>query len=374
MRLTKHLAITLAFVLLLTSCGASSIGGGRAANEVIDPASELRDGKLVVTFFDVGQADCILVQLGDHNMLIDAGDQDDDALVSFLLAQRKVTDLDYLVATHPHADHIGAIDTVIKNMTEIHKIIAPNVSATTVVFRHFFRAMVERNLRVYVPKAGENFEFGEASIKILAPNGEAYEDLNNYSIVMRLNYKDVSFLFAGDAEALSEREQLDAGWELGADVLKVGHHGSHSSTTSKYLSAVSPSYAVISCGAGNDYGHPHNETLKSLKDTGVSVLRTDLNGSIIFSTDGEDLKVYSERGVVYQPSVSPSVDPAASDTAERDGASDISKTAPYIANKKSKVFHLPSCKSLPSAQNRISYESRDSAVKDGYRPCPQCQP
>ncbi|MCL6635885.1 MAG: MBL fold metallo-hydrolase, partial [Peptococcaceae bacterium] len=253
-------------------------------------------GALRVHFLDVGQGDAILVQFPDgRNMLVDAGKNDSAAAVTGYLKKNGVSRLDFLVGTHPHEDHIGSLDAVIKNF-ETGQVLMPRATATTQTFRDVLAAVEKKGLQIRTAKAGVDIlEGGEFSARILAPNGSGYESLNNYSAVIKVKYRDVAFLLTGDAEELSEKEMLEAGADLRAQVLKVGHHGSSSSTSAAFLKAVSPRYAVISVGAGNDYRHPHQVTLDRLKKAGVSVLRTDQKGTIVFSTDGREIAVTTEK-------------------------------------------------------------------------------
>ncbi|HHU31459.1 MAG TPA: MBL fold metallo-hydrolase [Clostridia bacterium] len=246
-------------------------------------------GQLKVHFLDVGQADSILVQSREHFMLIDAGNNNDAEFIVKYLKDQGVTKLDYVIGTHPHEDHIGSLDVVIDTF-EIGKVFMPKVTHTTKTFEDVLLAIQNKSLKINSPEPGSVFVLGDAEFTILAPNSKSYKDLNNYSLVIKLVHGKNSFLFTGDAEDVSEKEILEAGWDVVSDVLKVGHHGSSSSTTSVFLNEVNPTYAVISLGEGNDYGHPHKETLAKLTKKGVKIFRTDQQGTIIASSDGQTLK------------------------------------------------------------------------------------
>lgn len=255
-----------------------------------------RTDTLKVHFLDVGQGDSILVQLPNgKNMLVDAGKNDSASTIINYLKSNGIKRIDYLVGTHPHEDHIGSMDAVIKNF-EIGEVLMPKATTNTQTFRDVLTAVKSKGLQINTAKAGVSMlEDGNLSVKLLAPCGTTYADLNNYSAVIKVKYGDIGFLLSGDAEALSEKEILASGADVKAQVLKVGHHGSNSSTSPEFLKAVSPKYAVISVGAGNDYHHPHDVTLNKLNKAGVTVLRTDEKGTIVFSTDGKEYTVTSTR-------------------------------------------------------------------------------
>jgi competence protein ComEC len=276
----------LTLLLILTACGVSTTEIETAPETV-----EQSEGNLNVHFLDVGQADCVLIQAPTgENMLIDAGNNADaDTIVSYLNTQG-VKKVDVLIGTHPHEDHIGSLDTVIDTF-EIGKIYMPKVTHNTKTFQDVLIAIKNKGLKISTAFGGTSINFSPAmKVEMVAPNSSKYESLNNYSAVIKFTYGKTSFLFTGDAEEVSENEMLAQKYDLKADVLKVGHHGSSSSTTESFLKAVSPKYAVISVGKGNDYGHPHKEVLKRLLDGDICVLRTDELGTIIFTTDGENLR------------------------------------------------------------------------------------
>lgn len=262
-------------------------------------------GKLTVHFLDVGQADSILVQLpNNQTMLIDAGNNDDANFVVSYLEKLGVKKVDYLVGTHPHEDHIGGLDAVIKCF-DIGKVIMPKKTNHTDTFKDVLVAIKDKGLKITKAEAGQVLlNEKDLNIAMIAPGSSSYDDLNNYSAVIKVTFGKISFLFEGDAEEFSEFEMLASSHSLKADVLKVGHHGSSSSTSTQFLKAVDPRYAVISVGAGNDYGHPHHETLDKLKNAGVKIYRTDKDGTLIFKSDGTKITVTkSDQG---HPANSPS--------------------------------------------------------------------
>lgn len=249
------------------------------------------NNKMRVHFLDVGQADCILIQMpDDKSMLIDAGNNADEANIVSYIKSLGINKIDILIGTHPHADHIGGMDAVI-NSFDIGKIYMPKVSNNTKAFERVLLAIKSKGLKVSSAKAGTVLDAGPSvKAEILAPNNTSYKELNNYSVVVRIAFGSTAFLFTGDAEKESEDEMLLNGFDVKSTVLKVGHHGSTSSTTAKFLKAVSPKYAVISTGEGNDYGHPHRETLDRLKKAKIQIYRTDKSGTIVFTSDGSVVK------------------------------------------------------------------------------------
>jgi competence protein ComEC len=252
---------------------------------------------LTVHFVDVGQADCILVRTpGGHSMLVDAGNNADADTVTSYLAKQGVKRLDVLVGTHPHEDHIGGLDVVIQQY-QIGQIYMPKVRTNTKTFRDVLLAIKTKGLKVKSPIPGFNIDLDPTvNVQILAPNSPRYKDLNNYSIVLKVTYNKTSFLLTGDAERESENEMLlSSAVSPKADVLKVGHHGSNSSTSAAFLKAVAPKYAVICVGKDNKYGHPSQTTINRLKRAGVKIYRTDLNGNIIAKSDGQKIVIKTTK-------------------------------------------------------------------------------
>ena len=255
---------------------------------------------LAVHFIDVGQGDCIFVQTptGD-SLLIDAGENGNEEKVISYLAQYGDDTLEYVVATHPHSDHIGALDGVLGAYT-VQNILMPRLTEsntpTNSSYKNFLKAVKASKAKVIAAKAGYTFSLGKGTCTVLAPT-EQTDDLNNLSVVLRLDWGETSFLFTGDAEKTEERTILNGKYAdlLDADVLKMGHHGSRTSSSASFLKAVSPRYCVISCGEDNDYGHPHKETLQKLEKLSIDPYRTDLSGSIRFYSDGITLSVESDK-------------------------------------------------------------------------------
>lgn len=329
-------------------------------------------GELKVHFLDVGQADSILVQLPNgQTMLIDAGNNSDADFIVSYIKKAGIKKIDYLVGTHPHEDHIGGLDAVIKDF-EIGKVIMPNKTHTTATFKDVLTAIQNKGLKITKAEAGKVIlDENGLSIAILAPSGSSYEDLNNYSVVIRVTFGKTSFLFTGDAEDISESEMLARSISLKADILKVGHHGSNSSTSKAFLKAVDPTYAVISVGTDNDYGHPTPETINKLKDAGVETYRTDKDGTLIFTSDGKTISIsksdlwHSDKGAVSSTG-SATVVPSAP----------IKSETEYVGSINSDKFHYPNCSGAKKIKpaNLVTFKSKADAEAQGYVPCKICKP
>lgn len=240
-----------------------------------------------VHFLDVGQGDATLITCDGHAMLIDAGDDTKGTAIQNYLKKQKIKSLDYLILTHPDADHIGGAPVIITKF-EIAKVFVSNFEKDNSTYRKLIQALDDNNLKSSTPAVKSKYSLGTAEFTILAPN-DTYETPNDSSIALLMKNGKNSFLFTGDAEATAEMDILANGIDISADVYKVGHHGSRSSTSQRFFKAVKPDYAVISCGEGNSYGHPHAETLNTLRTNGVAVYRTDEDGTIIATSDGKTI-------------------------------------------------------------------------------------
>ena len=364
-RLTA-LALAAALALGLGACDASGLPGlpnGGSAD--VTPSSAASAGQtldenapLQVHFIDVGQALSVLVECDGQFMLYDGGNVDDGSLVVSYLQQQGVEELQYVFCSHAHEDHVGGLAAALAYFPA-HHVYAPVTEADTKCFRDFVKYTQQQGLSVEVPAAGTVWQLGSATVTQLGPVAQ-YSDTNDTSIVLRIDYGSTSFLLTGDMEADAERDLVNTGANLKADVLQVGHHGSSTSTSYLFLNSVLPEMGVISCGANNKYGHPHEETLSILRDAGVDVYRTDLLGTITIGSDGRNYTVGTEH-TATDAQLNPT-DPAASGTAQQG----------YIGNVNSKKFHLPSCPNLPAEKNQILFSSYDEAVAAGYTPCGTC--
>lgn len=263
-------------------------------NDTQDTTSTVT-GNLIVDYIDVGQGDSILIRQGEATMLIDGGTSEcKEDLLAFLKAEN-VDRFEYIIGTHPHEDHIGSLDDVI-NAYDFDTILFPKVTSTTKTFENLVLAVQNRQKKFTTPVVGTEYTLGEAKFEILAPNSSKYTSTNDYSIVIKLTYGENVFLFTGDAETSSEEEILNNNVDISADVLKLGHHGSTTSTSKKFLDAVNPKYAVISVGYDNSYKHPTKTTMEKLEDKNISVYRTDEQGTIECISDGKNITFNVEPG------------------------------------------------------------------------------
>ena len=370
-------------------------------------------GTLTVTWLDVGQGDAAVIQCGGQSMLIDGGKPEKSSYIYAWLQQHGLSFLDVIVATHVDADHIGGLSGAL-NYASVGTAYCPVTTGTTETFQSFVKYLAQRGKKITVPTAGETFALGGAQVQILGPLHRA-EDSNDNSIVLKVSFGATSFLFTGDAERAEEQDLLNAGVNLQSTVLKVGHHGSDTSTSYPFLRAVAPQYAVISVGAGNSYGHPTEAVLSRLRDAGVTTFRTDMQGEITAVSDGQTINFSTAKnataetlanagagqnagqagggnsetqtagsglntgGAVTAGAVgAAAIAPVNAGGGNADGAAGASTTAgSYVLNTNSHKFHLPSCPSVDtiSPKNRKDVnESREQIIREGYAPCKRCNP
>ena len=250
-----------------------------------------------VTVLEVGQGDCTLIQAGGQNMVMDVGNNDQGERVVSYLKEQGIGKLDYLLLSHPDADHIGGGDNVLENF-EVQTVIMPEVANDTMTYQEVMEEISRYDVDVKYPEVGDIFTLGDAEFTVLCPEPElvSQDDLNNSSVGIKLVHGENSFVMCGDAEAKSEQEMVKRfGSSLECDVLKCGHHGSNTATSDEFLAAVNPTWAVISCGKENRYGHPHSEVLDKLENDDVQIYRTDLRGTITAVSDGSQISWKCEK-------------------------------------------------------------------------------
>ena len=323
-------------------------------------------------FIDVGQADCALIICDGETLLIDAGNVPDGDLVVSYLKEQSIEELDYVISTHAHEDHVGGLGEVLSEFTVTNTVFAPEKGADTDCYRDFLSAVAAQELTLTVPEAGSELSFGSSTLTFITPLSVAVPGTNNTSLVIKIEYGETSFLFAGDIERDAESGVLDTGRDISADVLKIAHHGGATSTTYPFLREVMPEIAVISVGNDNSYGHPTEEVLSKLRDAEVTVYRTDMQGHIVIKSDGQNLTVTTEKN--QDAETNPTI-PSAPDTPDIPDTPEIpDEYGEYIGNINSKKLHTPTCSSLPKEENRIYFASVDSAISDGYTACSRCKP
>ena len=397
--------------------------GGRAGaaqatgNTGAENTGTAQAGTLTVTWLDVGQGDAAVIQCGGQSMLIDGGKPEKSSYIYAWMQQHGLSYLDVIVATHVDADHIGGLSGAL-NYASVGTAYCPETTGTTETFQSFVKYLAQRGKQITVPTAGETFALGGAQIQILGPLHRA-EDSNDNSIVLKVSFGATSFLFTGDAERAEEQDLLNAGVNLQSTVLKVGHHGSDTSTSYPFLRAVAPQYAVISVGAGNSYGHPTEAVLSRLRDAGVTTFRTDMQGEITAVSDGQTINFSTTKnataetlanagagqnagqagggnsatqtagsgqntGGVATAGAGAGAEGAAAIASANAGGGNAGGTAgagstagSYVLNTNSHKFHLPGCPSVDtiSPKNRKDVnESREQIIREGYAPCKRCNP
>ena len=347
------LALAAVLVLGLTACDSLPDSGGHTVKPSTGSSQPFE-----MHFIDVGQALSVLVECDGQFMLYDGGNVDDGSLVVSYLQKQGVEQLQYVFCSHAHEDHVGGLAAVMAKFPAGHAY-SPVTEASTKCFNDFVKYTQQQGLQLEVPSVGTVWPLGSATVTMLGPVTQ-YSETNNTSLVLRIDYGSTSFLLTGDMENTAETDLVNSGANLKADVLQVGHHGSSTSTGYLFLNAVLPEMGVISCGAGNKYGHPHEETLSILRDAKVDVYRTDLQGTITIGSDGQNFTVGTER-FVPDSQLNPT-DPSSSSTAQQ----------AYIGNVNSKKFHLPTCPNLPAEKNQVPFSSYDEAIAAGYTPCASC--
>lgn len=248
---------------------------------------KINPNNLVIHFVDVGQGDCILIGQNNEYVLIDAGNNEDGQLLVEYFKELGVKKFKYVIGTHAHEDHIGGIDNIINNF-ELDKFYMPDVITTTKTFEDVLDALLNKQKAFDTPKIGDKFKLNDLEFEVLYL-GTDKSDLNDTSIVLKLTYKNTTYLFMGDATSKVEKILINEGKDLSSDVLKVGHHGSQYSSTATFLKKVNPSYAVIQVGQDNEYDHPKQVTLDKLNKLNTLTYRTDEQGTIILTSDGENI-------------------------------------------------------------------------------------
>ena len=345
------------------------------------------DGSTFEVFFlDVGQGDAAVIMCDGKAMLIDGGDSKKSSLIYSFLKSHNIDHLDYIVASHPDADHIGGLSGAL-NYATVSKAFCTTNYHDTKTFQSFVKYLKQQGVDITVPSAGDTYALGSASFTILAPQaGLAVSD--NTSLIIRVVYGDTSFLFTGDAEVEDENNAISAGNNLKSTVLKVAHHGSESSTSWRFLDEVDPDFAVISVGGDNNYGHPTEAVLSRLHDNGVKTFRTDIQGDIHCTSDGSTVSFDCEKNAdadVFSIVGGYASWVASQRTTEQENSTkeekDIDSSAPsvheYVANTNTGKFHYPNCTSVGKMKEKnkaFISGTHDELISMGYSPCGNCHP
>lgn len=345
-------------------------------------------GQMQVHFIDVGQGDATLIACDGHFMLIDAGNNDKGTAVQSYLMSQGVQKLDYVIGTHPDADHIGGLDVVIYKF-DCDTIIMPNVANDTRTYDDVVQAMKSKGYQTTYPAVGETYTLGGAAFTIVAPNADYGNDMNDWSVGVLVQNGNNRFLFTGDAEEKAEEDILNNGIDISADVYVAAHHGSKTATSQAFLDKVSPAYVVISAGEGNQYGHPHAEVLNRLRAAGISVFRTDEQGTIVATSDGTNITWNcspSESWKAGEPtgSSNSTANNSTADSTTSSGSSDAgiaagtagsssgdsSSVMVHITDTGSK-YHSAGCSYLKKSDHEVTLSE---AKNMGLTPCSRCNP
>ena len=371
----KVLTLILSLIMIISLCSCtvspSDVSDVSVVPDTVNITQDLpkekatipETSKFEVHFIDVGQADAALLLCDDKTMLIDGGNPDDSNLIAAYLKKLDIEHIDYLICSHTHDDHVGGLSGALSVATA-GKVFAPQTENDIRSYINFKKKVSEQKLVIEHPVSGDTFYFGRSKVLFLGPVQEDESNLNNTSIMMKITYGNTSFLFTGDAEHEEELSVINQGYDLSADVLKVGHHGSAYSTTYLFLREIMPKYGIISVGKDNSYGHPSEQTISRLNDAETDVYRTDIHGDVIILSDGNNISVKTQKNSTL------SAEPA-------DLQTQATEPTKYIGNKNSKKFHYPECSSVTAMKesNKVYFNcSRDEIISDGFIPCHRCLP
>lgn len=362
----------------------SDIGNNIEETPSDSPVDVPVGSQLQVHFVDVGQGDCSLIICDGEAMLIDAGDNDKGTRVQKYLKDQGISNLKYVIGTHPDSDHIGGLDVVIYKFS-CDNILMPDATSDTKTYLDVLSTIDSKGYKITTVGQGDTFTLGSASFEILSPvKGYPYAEDNNNSIVLRLDYYNNSFLFMGDAEYQPQQVMIyDDEINAKADVVKVSHHGANSGYMKGFYDEVQPKYAIISCGKGNKYGHPHSDVLNDFKNRGVKMFRTDEQGSIVAVSDGNNITFNMEPSITW--AIGEALDndvtiPAAGVTNEsqNEGSAPVGDVT-YVLNINSMKFHYPDCGSVADMKqkNRVDVTCSREELMANYPeavPCKRCNP
>jgi len=361
----KRIGAVFAVMVTALLCACSAPVGSEATSF----SGAAQSGMLAVHFIDVGQGDSEFIELpGGETMLIDGGEREYGETVCSYISSLGYSEITYLVATHPHSDHIGGLPQVLADF-DVENVYMPNVSSSSAIYGEFLDRVEAEGCMVTQAAASVGvIDENGLCAEFLAPVEDEYSELNNYSAVLKLTYGSTSFLFMGDAEELSE-QQITA--DVSANVIKVGHHGSDTSSSQQFVQRVSPQYAVFEVGKDNSYGHPSAEAVGRWQNAGAQILRTDLLGNIVITSDGEGLTVNTSQNAETPAETSSQAQTSAQTTSAAQQSAEYS----YILNTSSKKIHLPDCSyaaNMSEKNKEITSKSVEQLESEGYTPCKNC--
>lgn len=366
-----NLILTLVFLLLsLYGCNNDNSTDTKPGltNPVNSGVSDLASSKLEIYFLDIGQGDCTILTCGGQTMLIDAGENDKGGDVTAYLKSMNINTLDIVVGTHNDSDHIGGLDVCLYHF-DCKNVILSKYAKDNKTYDDVVQICKNKNYKIQYPDAGTVYNLGDATVTILSNPDYKANSANDSSISLLVTHHNNTFLFTGDSEEAAEYELLKNNSLSSVDVLQVGHHGSKSSTTDEFLDTVSPTYAIISCGENNSYGHPHAETLNKLRASSVKMFRTDKQGVIFVESDGRELK--------WNTSESDDWTPGEATLSSTNNSSTGNIVLTYILNTNTKKIHLEDCEHAQSIKDKnkeTTTENIDTLIEKGYSRCKSCNP
>lgn len=300
-RVIRVLSIALSIILVLTLC-FFAVSSSELSEKILLFVNKAFENipenpeDFSAHFINVGQGDCTLLKCRDDVVLIDCGEAEAYSAVEAYLDSRGINEIDYFILSHFHSDHVGGAEKVLENY-KVKNIIMTRLSEentpTTQSYKNLLEAIKYSGASVYAARPGDEYKLDNFSFNVIGPN-KNYDELNNSSVVISARYGENSFLFTGDAEYEAELDMLKTDFNLSADVLKLGHHGSDTSSSDAFLEAVNPRYAVISCGLNNSYNHPDKKIIDKLASGNIKYYRTDTDGNIIISSDKKNISVYTQ--------------------------------------------------------------------------------
>ena len=362
--------------MLLVGCSPTT----RASQTAVGSDSAVAEG-LSLHFIDVGEGDATLIICDGETMLVDGGGRSCSSLMYAYLEKHGIKHLNYIVCTHPHEDHIGGLPGAL-NYAIVDTALCSTDYYESEPFQDFVKYLTKQGKSIAVPKAGDQFWLGDANVEVLGPINNN-DDLNNMSLVLRLTYGDVSFLLSADMEKDEEQDLIDSDYDLDSTVLRVGHHGSSTSTSQAFLERVDPTYAVISVGK-NPYGHPATEVLNLLAENDVEIYRTDLQGDVICNSDGVTVSFNlppTEWTIQEVQPTDTEIQPLVPTLTPTDNEAPVVERtmieSSYVLNTNTQKFHYPSCASADEIKpkNRQDFTgSRDELIAKGFTPCQRCNP